>query len=244
MKALQMNRIIERLPYQAILVLMGMLVGCCAQTILVAADSVPSPPSAGEVNASASRVYTFVDKTGIGHQHAIEGKLSGGRLNVGANSDAGQLVFDMQSFDADTLAARKYLGLEGETGESTRKQVNDNMRGRSILDVKRFPTATFDVQSALPTGSASKRGFPIYRLIGHFTLHDQTQPVSIEAEVSQARGWLNVRGSFAIKQTSFGITPYSKAFGTIGVADTLQIHGDIYVVPTNAITMSDIPERK
>ncbi len=35
----------------------------------------------------------------------------------------------MNSFDADTDAARRYLGLEGSTDESTRKQVNANMLG-------------------------------------------------------------------------------------------------------------------
>ena len=38
-----------------------------------------------------------------------------------------------------------------------------------------------------------------------------------------------VRGAFRVKQTDFGITPFSKAFGTIGVADTLVIYGELYV---------------
>jgi hypothetical protein len=34
----------------------------------------------GDINLGLSRVYTFVDKKGVGHQHAIEGKLSSGSL--------------------------------------------------------------------------------------------------------------------------------------------------------------------
>jgi hypothetical protein len=30
-------------------------------------------------------------------------------------------------------------------------------------------------------------------------------------------------------QTQFGITPYSKAFGAIGVADKLTIYGEIHI---------------
>jgi hypothetical protein len=63
-------------------------------------------------------------------------------------------------------------------------------------------------------------------------------------DVEQARGWLHVRGEFTIKQTSFGITPYSKAFGAIGVADRLRIHGDLWVAPSTSVSMTEIPERK
>lgn len=213
-------------------------------TLLEAAEAETSSPQPGDVNLTASRVYIFVDKKGLGHQHAIEGRLKAGSIRLGAAADAGQLTFDMQSFDADTLTARKYLGLEGATGESTRSQVNDNMKGREVLDVKRYPIATFDIQSALPLGMNSKRELPIYRLIGTFTLHGTSQPVSIDADVAQARGWLSIRGNFSIKQTAFGITPYSKAFGTIGVADSIQIHGDLYVAPSVEVDVSAIPERR
>ncbi len=198
----------------------------------------------GDVNLGVSRVYTFVDKTGLGHQHAIEGKLSSGNLMLGLESSAGQLVFDMRSFDADTAAARRYLGLEGTTGESTRAQVNANMKGNQVLDVARHATATFEIVSAIPTGQTSKRGLPTYQLTGDFTLHGVKKPISVLTEVEQARGWLHVRGNFVIAQTSFGITPYSKAFGAIGVADSLRIHGDLWVAPNTRVSMEQIPERK
>ncbi|MFK8114318.1 MAG: YceI family protein [Rubripirellula sp.] len=198
----------------------------------------------GDINLQVSRVYTFADKTGFGHQHAIEGRLASGNLELGASLDAGQLIFDMKSFDADTAKARQYLGLEGTTGDSTRSQVTANMRGNDVLDVGRYPTAIFNVVSALPTGQASQRGLPRYELVGSFTLHGVKKPIRVIVDVEQARGWLHVRGNFAVKQTAFGITPYSKAFGTIGVADELRIHGDLWVAPSTQVSMSEIPEHK
>jgi hypothetical protein len=200
--------------------------------------------SPGDINLAVSRVYTFVDKTGLGHPHAIEGKLASGNLQLGAESAAGQIVFEMTSFDADTPAARRYLGLSGLTDESTRAKVNDNMRGPDVLDVRRYPQAIFVVASALPTGTTSKQGLPTYELTGTFELHGTRQPIRVIAEVEQARGWLHLRGNFAIQQTSYGITPFSKAFGAIGVADTLRIYGDLWVAPTAQISLSEIPERK
>jgi polyisoprenoid-binding protein YceI len=185
-----------------------------------------------------------VDKTGLGHQHGVEANLLAGRLILGAQENAGTLVIDMTSFKADTAMARKYVGLSGTTDESTRKKVTDNMLGASVLNATQFPTATYEIASAKATGQTSSQGLPSYELIGQFTLHGVTRPLRIAASVEQARGWLHLRGGFQIKQSDYGITPFSKAFGAIGVADELKIYGDLFVAPTDQIAMTDIPERK
>lgn len=194
-----------------------------------------------DVQTQVSRAYVFVDKTGLGHQHGVEAKLLPSTLVLGADHNAGKLVFDMTSFDADTTAARKYVGLDGTTDQGTRSAVNHNMKGSAILNVAKYPTATFDIASAIATDQTSAKGLPVYELKGNFTLHGTTRPLAVTAEVEQARGWLHVRGSFVIKQTSFGITPYSKAFGAIGVADPLRIYGDLFVAPTDKVAMADFP---
>jgi hypothetical protein len=113
----------------------------------------PTPQVAeGDVEVRASRVFTFVDKTGLGHQHGVEGWLKPSQILLNAEQGAGKLVFDMASFDADTDTARKFFGLEGSTAEGTRKQVNDNMKGRDILDTQKYPEAIFSISSSLPTG--------------------------------------------------------------------------------------------
>lgn len=210
----------------------------------LAQETAPQQPKPADVQIQASRVYIFVDKTGLGHQHGVETKLSASRLILGADQKAGTLVFDMTSMSADTPAARKYVGLSGTTDASTRGAVNTNMRGAAILNVRKYPTATFEIASAMPTGKNSSRGLPMYQLKGSFTLHGTTRAIAFLADVEQRSGWLHVRGSFTIKQTSFGITPYSKAFGAIGVADQLKIYGDLYVAPTDLVALSEIPSHK
>jgi polyisoprenoid-binding protein YceI len=197
----------------------------------------------GDVNLQVSRIYTFVDKTGFGHQHGVEGRLRSGSLSVGAAQSAGSLVFDMTSFEADTEAARRYLGMSGSTDASTRSKVTKNMKSRDVLDVAQFPTATFTIESATATGKSSRKGRPVYELTGRFELHGRTQRIRIPVEVEQARGWLHVQGQFSIRQSSFGIEPYTAALGAIGVADTLEIHGDLWVAPTEQVAMEAIPER-
>ena len=186
-------------------------------------------PQPGDVDLANSRVFTFVGATGFGHEHGIEGRLVSGNVQLGANQSAGELVFDMKSFDADTPAARRYVGLQGESDDSTRKQVNDNMLGADVLDVARFPTAKFDIQSALPYKSAKPDAQPQYLLDGQFTLHGVTKHLRILAETEESKGMIHVRTQFAVLQSQFGITPFSKLLGTIGVADKLPIYGDAWI---------------
>ena len=82
----------------------------------------------GDINVAASRVYIFVDKTGFGHQHAVGGRLREGSLRIAGRS-AGRMVFDMQSLVADTVEARRYVGLKGEIDPKTQQDVTANMLG-------------------------------------------------------------------------------------------------------------------
>ena len=187
-----------------------------------------------QISVQKSRVYIFVDKTGLGHPHGVEGRLKSGSLILGAGEEAGELVFDMNSFDADTDAARRYVGLSGSTDASTRRQVNDNMKNISILNVGQFPTATFAIKSATLLEKKSRTGAPLYELTGEFTLRGKTRPIKFEAEAEQKDNMTHVHGRFAMLQTQYGITPFRKALGAVGVADQLIIHGDLWIASGDA----------
>lgn len=185
----------------------------------------------GDVYLEASHVYTLVGKTGLGHEHGVVGSIQSGVLHLGVKKEAGEIVFDMASFVADTDAARKYVGLEGTSSASTQKQVTDNMLGPSVLNVDKYPTATFRIDSAEAYEKPSKRGLQQYLLKGEFTLQEATRPLEFLVEVEMVKGWQHVRGGFRINQTDYGMTPFTKAFGAIGVADQLSIWGDAWVAP-------------
>jgi len=183
--------------------------------------------SAGDVHLGQSRVYIRVGKTGFGHEHAVEGKLKAGTFDLAGGS--GELVFDMKSFDADTNQARQYIGLPGSTDAGTRTKVNANMQGKEILNVAQHPTAKFEVTSIKPVSQPSPRKLPQYQIEGKFTLHGRTNNIRFLADAEPKNGWVHVRGSFSILQTSYGIKPFSTALGAIGVANQLTIWGDLWV---------------
>lgn len=192
-------------------------------------------PASGQVELTHSKVYIHVDKTSIGQEHAVIGNLQSGALRFAAadnaQQDSGELVFDMTTFEADTLAARKYLGLSEAVDDATRQQVTATLRGKEVLHVRRFPTATLHVNKIIKIETLSARGLPQYEIQGDLTLHGRTRPVRFTADVEPVKGWLRVRGAFAILQSQFGIQPLQKMFGAIGVADRLEIYGDLLIAP-------------
>ncbi|TWT47244.1 YceI-like domain protein [Botrimarina hoheduenensis] len=195
----------------------------------------PISYSAGDLHLPSTRVFALVGKTGLGHEHGVLGRLKSGRLNLGATCDAGELVFDMSSFTADTDQARRLVGLSGSSSDSTRKQVTTTMLGRDVLNVGQYPTAVFKIDSATPERPTVEGQPQRYRLSGQFTLQRTARPLSFLAEVTSKNGWNLVRGSFPLKQSEYGIKPYSKAFGAVGVADEMTVWGELWVAPATGV---------
>jgi polyisoprenoid-binding protein YceI len=188
-------------------------------------------PAAYQVDTNASRVYIRVNKsTRIGHEHGVSGQLQSGKVVPGGT---GEMVFQMTSFVADTPQARQYVGLAGEIGASDVEKVNANMRGPGVLDVERFPTATYAITGMNPADGQAAGAPGHYQVTGNFTLHGVTQPVAFTATVegTTTPGTLRMRGTFTIQQTTYGIQPFSALGGLVAVADPLQIWGDIVLVP-------------
>ncbi len=180
-----------------------------------------APPAAAfEVDTDASRVYIKVGTaTRLGHEHGVEGRLKSGKLTLGGE---GEVVFDMASFTADTAEARKRVGLE-------KKKVTEAMRGADVLDVGEHPTATYRVSSITPLDDQSAGEPGTYQLEGRFTLHGTEQKLKFKAKLERAdkEGRLKMTGSFSIRQSDYGIKPYSAVGGLAKVADELEISGDL-----------------
>ena len=198
-----------------------------------ASPTAPSSAVASQdrpIDTAASRIYVLVGKSGlVGHVHAVEARLASGHLRLGATAQAGQWTFDMQSFVVDTPAARTMLGLAGEVDASTREQTQANMLGPEVLDVARHPIATFRIDSALPSTQARPQAAAAYDLRGTFVLKGVERPLAVTAAVEDRAGTLLLRGSFPLKQSAYGMKPYAKFGGMVGVADELKIWGDVWL---------------
>ena len=54
-------------------------------------------------------------------------------------------------------------------------------------------------------------------------------------EAIKSDGYVHLRGSFSIAQTDYGITPFRKVLGAVGVADRLTIWGDLWVADEGTV---------
>jgi hypothetical protein len=186
------------------------------------------------VDAATSRVYIKVASSGpVGHEHAVEGQLASRTIAVGARES---LVFAMKSFVADTPAARQALGLNGAVSASDQRKVTETMLGREVLDVDRYPTASYAIASSTPLDAQAPGKPRRYRLDGKLTLHGVTHPLALTAQIEPTAtpGVARMRCAFEIVQTDYKITPYSTLGGLIGVADRLEIRGDLVITVESA----------
>ena len=183
----------------------------------------------GEVHSANTRIYVHVFKTGLGHEHAVAGMVKEGVIHLGATHDAGRVVADLTSFVADVEYARKLIGLAGVTDAGTQKQVNANMLGAEVLDVAKYPTATGTIDSARLLSERSRNGLPQYLLEGELDFHGVKKKMSVVAEAAEHDGWVRLRGHVSLRQSDFGMTPYSAMLGALGVADQLELYGEAYI---------------
>jgi polyisoprenoid-binding protein YceI len=213
------------------LLLHGVLVGGIGLAFSLQAwiHAAPAEPNKGyELDPGASRVYIKVGSaTRFGHEHGVDGRIKSGKLNF---STGGEWVFDMPSFTADTAEARRRVGLGNEkVSDSDARKVTQTMRGADVLDVARFPTATLVLTTITPLDRQAPGAPGTYQIEGKFTLHGSERKIQFKAKVEtvpQAAS-LKMIGSFAIKQSDYGIKPYSMFGGVVKVADSLEITGDL-----------------
>lgn len=214
----------------------ALVLACIAGNACLAQPPQPAAPASqkvwrpGEVHSGNTRIYVHVFKTGMGHEHAVAGLVKEGEIHLGAVQNAGYVVADLASFAADVPYARKLLGLAGESDADTQKKVNANMHGADVLDVARFPTAMGKIDSARLLPERTREGALQYLLDGSLTFHGVTKKMSVVVEAAEQNGWIRLRGHVSLKQTDFGIRPFTAMMGALGVADQVEIYGEGYIV--------------
>ncbi|ULE34079.1 YceI family protein [Mycobacterium sp. IDR2000157661] len=84
------------------------------------------------------------------------------------------------------------------------------------LDVKRFPQITFETTTIerAPTG---------YRLAGTVQIHGTTRDCVVDLNVEESAGGWQMSGDVQIRQTEFGVKPYSMLMGAMKVADAVTV---------------------
>jgi len=173
-------------------------------------------PRTFTVEPDRSHALIAVGKSGAfsfaGHTHEVEAPVTSGSVRLDpdtpSKSDV-KLVFN---------AAKMRVTGKGDPADDVPK-VQEVMIGEQVLDVKKFPTITFE-----STGVTAKGAAPSMELTvaGRLTIRGATRPVTAPVSVRIEGAMLSATGKFLIKQTDFGIKPISVG-GVVKVKDELTI---------------------
>jgi polyisoprenoid-binding protein YceI len=186
----------------------------------------PVQPSAYTVAPNESTLTILVGKAGalrgLGHEHVVAAKSFSGKASIPSNA------LNRASFAFEIGAGSLSVADEG-ISDKDRLEIERSMKEK-VLEVSRFPKINF--QSISITDIKPIANGQTALLNGRLTLHGVTNQVRVPAAITVTPEQLRVSGDIMIKQTDFGIKPYSTAGGTVKVRNELKIRFNVTAKPS------------
>jgi hypothetical protein len=175
------------------------------------------------------RTYRAGALARIGHDHVIASRDLRGYVVLPADPRAARadLLLPLDTLSVDKPALRAVLGLTSTPTAADIEGTRTNMLDRT-LDAVRYPYLSIRLGGI--TGA-----LPVLAADADIRLHGRTHRQSIGFDVDTGGGELRVTGQFILKQTDFGIAPFSVLGGALQVADGLEVRFEILAVPLPAL---------
>ncbi len=211
----------------------GALAGCAAQppggveAPVAGSAPVPSVPADARgyaVDPDGTTVTLLVRRAGplarLGHNHAIVSGDERGVVWIGRTPDRSgfEIRVPVAAFVVDDPAARAAAGAEfpGTVPDDARAGTRANMLRREVLDAENYPEVV--VRAERVTGTWQQA-------LVHATvrLRDATRDLDVPVSLTVDERSVTATGHFQIRQTDFGITPFSVAGGAVQVADVVDV---------------------
>lgn len=199
---------------------------------LAVAALAATPRTGGAVpldsDPSSGTIVVLATKTGLLSSLAHDHRLVAGQWRT-------EIRYDVEgSGTVEVLVVVDAGSLHESTprlGETARAIVDREVAGADVLDAKKYPEIRIRGTGVLdprPRGEEVREGV----LRAELTLHGTTRPLVVPFRVQASGGGFRAIGNVTVRQTEFGMTPYSTAMGTIGVDDELRIEFDLLLRPT------------
>lgn len=177
------------------------------------------------VDPAASRVVIEVRRSGslarLGHDHVVASRNVGGYL--APDEGRGDLYVPLAQLSVDEPALRTEAGLDTQPSESDIAGTRANMQGK-VLETARFPFAQLRVSGARAAQAAGNS------IRVTLTLHGTTRTLDVPTVISTDGSQISVSGRFSLRQSDFGITPYSLFGGALAVRDAVDVRFRIHAV--------------
>jgi polyisoprenoid-binding protein YceI len=171
---------------------------------------------------SESSFWVFVGKAGLfsafAHDHEIGVKSFSGRVVVPeAGASGGSLEIEV---DAPSLAV-----LDKKPSEEDKKKIFDSMHNE-VLESAKHQKITF---KSVSVSDVKQTGNEAYSFVinGDLTLRGVTKRIAVPVSATITPQQLRATGEYTLKQTDYGIKPYSAAGGTIKVKNEVVVNFNI-----------------
>lgn len=225
------------MTYQKVMI--GGVAALCALSLLAACSQLPAPavpplpapvpaPPAAPLPASAgpqlpidsaqSLIVATVRRGGVlarlGHDHVVASHAISG--SVAPHANRADFTFRLDEMNIDEADLRRIAGLEKQPSADAIEGTRHNMLTK-VLDAERYPEVRVHAE----------RGAPGQPLQVSITLHGVTRTLAIPAELREENGVITVQGTLKLKQTDFGLTPFSVMAGALAVQDEMELRFDL-----------------
>lgn len=188
--------------------------------------TIPAPGSVRyEVDAPHSEIEFLVYKAGtlaaFGHNHTVEARQFSGEVYLAPSFQDSlfSLRLPVQDFEVDRAEARAAAGADFASHPTANdiKGTTEHMLGADGLDAVQYPEVT--IQSVSVSGATDRPEMTV-----RITLHGTPRDVRLPVAVSRDGDDLTAAGDFELRQTEFGMRPYSALGGALQVADVFKVH--------------------
>jgi polyisoprenoid-binding protein YceI len=186
-------------------------------------ENTPSAPTQYRIQSS-SMVHILVYRGGplarLGHNHVISSTDVQGTVDFNPQLSQSKFLITLpvNTLIVDAAEARAQEGedFSASVPDDAREGTRRNLLRAEVLDGEHFPTVS--LQSTRIEGTPTA---PLLTL--QVTLKGIAREVIVPAQVNFAPNAFTANGEFTLKQTDFGITPFSIGMGALQVKDELKI---------------------
>jgi hypothetical protein len=177
------------------------------------------------INPKLSFIKIYAFRGGIaptaGHNHVLSSPEFTGFVylpNEGTSNARFDLKFRLDQLEIDNPENRSNLGdaFASTPSLGAIKHTRDHMLGEDNLQASRFPFV--HIRSAYVAGEIPKLAVEVL-----IELHGQEQKMLLPINVEISPDHLSAKGAFVIRQSDFGIKPYSVLGGFLAVQNEVLI---------------------
>lgn len=177
-----------------------------------------------KVDLQQSEVLVKVFKSGIAskmaHDHIISARDFSGNVEFDPsfpNQSSISLTVKTNSLKVDEPEFRKRYIVGDTISLEDIEKTEVNMKSASQLNVAKFPEIVFKSTNITHTSANN------YQVTGQMTIRGVTKTISFVATVAYDGSFFTGKAEIKIKQTDFGIEPYSVLLGSIKNKDELVL---------------------